>query len=202
MLEASEADIRITAGRAHVVGVPGHGVRLADVARTAVTSKVLMPDPGLNACVYFNPETVTWAFGAHAAAVEVDVETCEVRILKYAAVHDCGKPINPMVVDGQLHGGIVQGIGGALMEELVYDDAAQLQSGSFMDYAMPKAADLPNILTAQLAYPSMINALGIQGVGESGCIAPGATLANAIEDALADFGITIRELPVTPARLF
>jgi len=174
----------------------------AEVAREAVRSKALLPDPGLNACVYFNPETVTWAFGANAAAVEVDVETCEVRILKYAAVHDCGQPINPMVVDGQLHGGIAQGIGGALMEELVYDAAAQLQSGSFMDYAMPKAADLPNILTAQLAHPSMINELGIKGVGESGCIAPGAALANAIEDALADLGITIRELPVTPARLF
>jgi CO/xanthine dehydrogenase Mo-binding subunit len=125
-----------------------------------------------------------------------------VRILKYAAVHDCGQPINPMVVDGQLHGGIAQGIGGALMEELAYDASGQLQSGSFMDYAMPKAADLPNILTAQLAYPSMINELGIKGVGESGCIAPGAALANAVEDALADFGVTIRELPMTPARLF
>jgi carbon-monoxide dehydrogenase large subunit len=202
MLEAAEADIRIAAGRAHVVGVPGHGVRLADVAREAVRSKALLPDPGLNACVYFNPETVTWAFGANAAAVEVDIETCEVRILKYAAVHDCGRPINPMVVDGQLHGGIAQGIGGALMEELAYDASGQLQSGSFMDYAMPKAADLPNILTAQLAYPSMINELGIKGVGESGCIAPGAALANAVEDALADFGVTIRELPMTPARLF
>jgi CO/xanthine dehydrogenase Mo-binding subunit len=202
MLEAAEADIRITAGRVHVVGVPGHGIPLAVLARTAVTSKALMPDPGLNACVYFNPETVTWAFGAHAAAVEVDVETCEVRILKYAAVHDCGNPINPMVVDGQLHGGIVQGIGAALMEELVYDDAGQLQTGSFMDYALPKAADLPPILTAQLAYPSVINELGIKGVGESGAIAPGAALANAVEDALAAFNITIRELPVTPARLF
>ena len=161
-----------------------------------------MPDPGLNACVYFNPETVTWAFGAHAAAVEVDADTCEVRILKYAAVHDCGNPINPMVVDGQLHGGIAQGIGAALMEELVYDEAGQLQTGSFMDYAMPKAADVPSILTAQLAYPSVINELGIKGVGESGAIAPGAALANAIEDALAGYGIVIRELPMTPARLF
>jgi carbon-monoxide dehydrogenase large subunit len=106
------------------------------------------------------------------------------------------------VVDGQLHGGIVQGIGAALMEELVYDDAGQLLTGSFMDYAMPKAADVPSILTAQLAYPSVINELGIKGVGESGAIAPGAALANAIEDALADYGIVIRELPVTPARLF
>jgi carbon-monoxide dehydrogenase large subunit len=202
MLEAAEQDIRITEGRAHVVGVPGHGVQLAALAREAVRSKALMPDPGLNACVYFNPATVTWAFGAHAAAVEVDLETCEVRLLKYAAVHDCGRSINPVVVDGQLHGGIAQGIGGALMEELVYDEAGQLQGASFMDYALPKADQLPPILTAQLAYPSMINELGIKGVGESGAIAPGAAIANAVEDALAEFGVVIRELPVTPARLF
>ena len=202
LLEAAEADIRITAGRVHVVGVPGHGLALSAVAREAVRAKALMPDPGLNACVYFNPETVTWAFGAHAAAVEVDVETCEVRILKYAAVHDCGRPINPVLVDGQLHGGIAQGIGGALMEELVYDETGQLRSGSFMDYALPRADDLPAFATGQLAYPSMINELGIKGVGESGAIAPGAALANAVEDALADYGITIRELPLKPARLY
>src|SRR5258708_38712407 len=106
MGEGGEGDIRIAGGRAHGVGVPGHGVRLADVARQAVRSKALLPDPGLNACVYLNPETVTWAFGANAAAVEVDIATCELRILKYAAVHDCGQPINTMVADGQLHGRI------------------------------------------------------------------------------------------------
>jgi carbon-monoxide dehydrogenase large subunit len=202
LLEAAEQDIRISEGRAHVVGVPAHGVTLSALAREAIRSKVLMPDPGLNACVYFNPETVTWAFGANAATVEVDIETCEIRLLKFAAVHDCGRPINPVVVDGQLHGGLVQGIGAALMEEIVYDEAGQIQGASFMDYALPKADDLPPILTAQLAYPSVINELGIKGVGESGCIAPGAAIANAVEDAVADLGVVIRELPITPARLF
>jgi carbon-monoxide dehydrogenase large subunit len=202
MLEAAESDIRISEGRAHVVGVPGHGVTLAALAREAIRSKALMPDPGLNACVYFNPATVTWAFGAHAAEVEVDIETCEIRLVKYAAVHDCGRPINPVVVDGQLHGGIVQGIGAALMEEIVYDETGQIQGASFMDYALPKADQLPPILTGQLAYPSIINELGIKGVGESGAIAPGAAIANAIEDAVADLGVVIRELPITPARLF
>jgi len=202
LLEAAEQDIRISEGRAHVVGVPGHGVTLSALAREAIRSKVLMPDPGLNACVYFNPETVTWAFGATAATVEVDIETCEIRLLRFAAVHDCGRPINPVVVDGQLHGGLVQGIGAALMEQIVYDESGQIQGASFMDYALPKADDLPPILTAQLAYPSVINELGIKGVGESGCIAPGAAIANAIEDAVADLGVVIRELPVTPARLF
>ena len=202
MLEAAAEDIRITGGRAHVVGVPALGVPLAEVARVAVKSKELLPDPGLNACTYFNPQTVTWAFGAQAAAIEVDVETCELRILKYAAIHDCGQPINPMVVDGQLHGGIAQGLGGAMMEEIVYDSLGQLRTGSFMDYAMPKAGQLPSFLTAQLAHPSMINDLGIKGVGESGAISPGAVISNAVEDALAGFGITIRELPLTPARIF
>jgi carbon-monoxide dehydrogenase large subunit len=202
MLEAATEDIRITAGRAHVVGVPGLGVPLAEVARVAVKSRELLPDPGLNACTYFNPQTVTWAFGAQAAAIEVDVETCEFHILKYAAIHDCGRPINPMVVDGQLHGAIAQGLGGAMMEEIVYDSLGQLQTGSFMDYAIPKAEQLPPFLTAQVAHPSMINDLGIKGVGESGAISPGAVISNAVEDALADFGITVRELPLTPARIF
>ena len=130
------------------------------------------------------------------------METCELRILKYAAIHDCGQPINPMVVDGQLHGGIAQGLGGAMMEEIVYDSLGQLRTGSFMDYAMPKAGQLPPFLTAQLAHPSMINDLGIKGVGESGAISPGAVISNAVEDALADFGIVIRELPLTPAKIF
>lgn len=202
MLEAAPEDIRVTAGRVHVVGVPDLGLRLGDVARVAVKSKALMPDPGLNSCTYFAPKTVTWAFGAQAAVIEVDIETCETRILKYVAVHDCGRPINPMVIEGQLHGAIAQGLGGALMEELVYDVPGQLRSGSFMDYALPKAAQLPAFATALINHPSMINDLGIKGVGESGSICPGAVIANAVEDALSEFGITIREVPVTPARIF
>src|SRR2546427_13201154 len=134
MLEAAAEDIRITAGRAHVVGVPALGVPLAEVARAAVQSKELLPDPGLNACTYFNPQTVTWAFGAQAAAIEVDVENLELRILKYAAIHDCGQAINPMGVDGQLHGAIAQGLGGAMMEENLYDNHGQLGTVTVMDY--------------------------------------------------------------------
>jgi carbon-monoxide dehydrogenase large subunit len=201
MLEAAPEDIRVTAGRVHVVGVPDLGLRLADVARMAVKSKVLKSDPGLNSCTYFSPETVTWAFGAQAAAVEVDIETCETRILKYVAIHDCGRPINPMVVEGQLHGAIAQGLGGALMEELTYDSTGQLRSGSFMDYAIPRADQLPPFVTALVNHPSIINDLGIKGVGESGSICP-VVIANAVEDALSEFEITIREVPVTPARIF
>src|SRR5262249_41380809 len=137
-----------------------------------------------------------------AAVVEVDTETCEVHVRKYVATHDCGRSINPMVIDGQLHGAIVQGLGGALMEELVYDEHGQLLTGSFMDYAMPRASQFPSFDTAQINHPSMINDLGIKGVGESGIISPSAVIGNAVEDALADFGITIREVPITPLRLF
>jgi len=187
-----------------VAGMPERHVALGEVAKVAAKSKVLAPtgEPGLNTCAYFYPKTVTWAFGAQAALVEVDVETCTVRLLRYVAVHDSGRPINPMIVEGQLHGGVAQGVGAALMEELVYDAGGQLLTGSFMDYAIPRADDLPEITTALLDHPSIINELGIKGAGESGAIAPGPAIANAIEDALADFGVTIRELPVTPRRLF
>jgi carbon-monoxide dehydrogenase large subunit len=202
MFEAAPQDIDITGGRVHIVGVPDRSVRLADVAKAAVKFKALRGDPGLNACTYFNPQTVTWGFGAQAGIVEVDVETCELRVLKYVAIHDCGRPVNPMLIAGQLHGAIVQGLGGALMEELVYDGSGQLLSGSFMDYAMPKADQLPSIVTETIDHPSIINDLGIKGVGESGSISPGAVIGNAVEDALAEFGITVREVPVTPVRIF
>ena len=202
ILEAAPADIRLSAGRLHVIGVPDMGVPLAHVAQAAVKAKGLMPDPGLNACTYFSPKTVTWAFGAQAAVVEVDIESCEIHILKYAGIHDCGTPINPMLVEGQLHGGIAHGLGGALMEKLAYDDEGQLRSGSFVDYAIPRADDLPSFVTALVNHPSTMNELGVKGVGESGTISPGAVIASAVEDALAEFDVSIRELPITPARLF
>jgi aerobic carbon-monoxide dehydrogenase large subunit len=202
MFEAAPEDIRIKDGRIHVVGMPDRSLKLAEVARVAVKAKPLRTDPGLNACTYFSPKTVTWAFGGQAAVIEVDVETCEVTIVKYAAVHDCGRAINPMIVDGQLHGAIAQGLGGAMMEELVYDEAGQLQTGSFMDYTMPKADHFPAFITAHLDHPSIINDLGVKGVGESGTISPGAVIANAVEDALASFGVVVREVPVTPRRIF
>jgi CO/xanthine dehydrogenase Mo-binding subunit len=201
MLEASEHDIEISGGRVHIVGTD-RSLPLGEVAKAALKLKALRSDPGLNAREYFAPATVTWAFGAQAAIIEVDVETCETKILKYAAVHDCGRPINPMIVEGQLHGAIAQGLGGALMEELLYDSDGQLRNGSFMDYAMPKAHQLPSITAETIVHASSINDLGIKGVGESGAISPGAVIANAVQDALGDYGITVREIPVTPLRIF
>jgi carbon-monoxide dehydrogenase large subunit len=204
MLECAPEDLVPENGRLHVVGMPERSVALGEAAKVAARGKVLAHtgEPGLNTCAYFHPKTVTWAFGAQAAAVEVDVETCAVRLLRYVAVHDSGRAINPTIVEGQLHGGVAQGVGAALMEELVYDASGQLITGSFMDYAMPRAHDLPAITAVMIDHPSIINELGIKGAGESGAIAPGPAIANAIEDALAEFGIVIRELPLTPNRIF
>jgi carbon-monoxide dehydrogenase large subunit len=148
--------------------------------------------------VYESVPTVTFANAAHAAVVEVDVETGRVTVLRYVVVHDCGRIVNPSIVDGQIHGGVAQGVGGGLGEAIVYDGGGQLLTSSLMDYAVPKARDLPRIETVHLESPSPRNPLGVKGVGEGGAIAPPAALANAVEDALSPFGVRITEAPVTP----
>lgn len=204
LFECAPEDLVLVEGRIFVKGVPDRSLGLGEVAQAAVRSKVLAAagGPGLSACGFFYPETVTWAFGAHGAAVEVDIEGCSIALLKYVAVHDCGQPINPMVVEGQLHGGIVQGIGSALSEELVYDLEGQLLTGTFMEYGLPRADQVPPLEVEHLSYPSAVNELGIKGVGESGIIAPAAAIANAVEDALADYGVQVDRVPLTGARLF
>ncbi|PYM62211.1 MAG: xanthine dehydrogenase [Candidatus Rokuibacteriota bacterium] len=204
LLECAPEDVRIEASRAFVVGVPARSVGLGRLAHAAVKSKALrtLGEPGLNACTYFHPETVTWAFGTHAAVVEVDVETCAVRLLAYAIVHDPGRAINPTIVEGQLQGGAAQSIGAGLMEAVVHDEHGQLLTASLMDYAIPKADQLPPLPVALEAHPSVINPLGVKGVGESGAIPGAAAIANAVEDAVADLGVVVREVPVTSARLF
>ena len=158
--------------------------------------------PGLSHCAFFYPETVTWAFGVQGVVLEVDVEDCTVRLLEHVAMHDCGRPINPMVVAGQLHGGIVQGIGSALGEELIHDRDGQLLTSTFMEYALPRADQVPPLQVGHLDFPSAINPLGIKGVGESGIIAPAAAIANAVEDALADYGVEVDRVPLTSGRIF
>jgi CO/xanthine dehydrogenase Mo-binding subunit len=202
--ECAAEDVVLAGGRAAVRGAPGKSLALGELARAAVRSRALAPtgSPGLSACAFFYPGSVTWAFGAHGAVVEVDVDTCELRVVRYAAVHDCGQPINPMVVEGQVHGGIAQGLGSALGEALVHDEAGQLLTGTLMDYRLPRADDLPSLEVAHLDFASSVNELGIKGVGESGVISPAAAVANAVEDALADRGVTIDRVPVTSAMLF
>jgi len=204
LFECAPEDVVLDQGRVMVVGVPSKSLPLAAVAKAAVRSRSLADagGPGLNACAFHYPGTVAWAFGVHAVALEVDVETCALTLLKYVAAHDCGRPINPMIVEGQIHGGLAQGIGTALGEELIYDEAGQLLTGTFMDYPMPRAEDMPPLEIHHLDFPSPVNELGIKGVGESGVVSPAAAIGNAVEDALWDRGVRVTRVPLTSARIF
>jgi carbon-monoxide dehydrogenase large subunit len=155
----------------------------------------------LTATAIHNPGPVTYAAGVHAAVVAVDPRTGMVELLRYAVAHDCGRPVNPAVADGQILGGVMQGIGSALFEELVYDDEGQLRTASFMDYLLPTAGELPDICLAHVDTPSPLNPLGVKGLGEGGAIGPPAAIANAVEAALADLGVVVRACPLTPDRV-
>ncbi len=203
VLEAAPADVEIEDGRAFVRGAPASAVTLDRVVRAALPTfaRAGVRAPDFEATAYHHVPTVTFASAVHVAQVEVDPGTGLVRLLRYVVAHDCGKVINPLIVEGQIHGGVAQGVGGALLEELVYDDQGQLLTGSLMDYLVPTAPDLPPIETVHLECPSPRNPLGAKGMGEGGAISPPAAIANAIEDALAPFGVVIRETPVSPSRL-
>jgi len=204
LFECAPEDVVLDQGRVMVAGVPSKSLPLATVAKAAVRSRALADagGPGLNACAFHYPGTVAWAFGVHAVALEVDVETCALRLLKYVAAHDCGRPINPMIVEGQIHGGLAQGIGTALGEEMIYDEAGQLLTGTFMDYPLPRAEDMPPLSIEHLDFPSSINELCIKGVGESGVVSPAAVIGGAVEDALWERGVRVSRVPLTPARIF
>jgi CO/xanthine dehydrogenase Mo-binding subunit len=159
-------------------------------------------EPGLEATAYFGPERGATASGVHAMVLEVDPETAMLKVLRYVVVHDCGRVINPMIVDGQIHGGVAAGIGNAFYEHLVFDENAQLLNASFMDYLLPTATDVPSIETAHIETPSPLNPLGTKGVGEAGAIPVGALFAQAIENALGLDGLEINEIPLSPNRLF
>jgi aerobic carbon-monoxide dehydrogenase large subunit len=203
LLEAGPDDIEIDDGRVFVRGSPGSGVDLARVVQASIPTfaRPGVASPDFEASAYHHVPTVTYASAVHVAQVEVDVGTGGVRLLRYVVAHDCGRVINPTIVEGQVHGGVAQGVGGALFEEMVYDETGQLLTGSLMDYAVPKADDLPLIETVHLEYPSPRNPLGVKGLGEGGAISPPAAIANAIEDALAPFGVRITETPVTAGRI-
>ena len=159
-------------------------------------------EPGLEATAAFDPSNFVFPYGTHLCTVEVDVETGAVKVLRYLAVDDCGPQINPMIVQGQVHGGVVQGLGEALQEMAVYDESGQLLTGTMLDYAVPRASQMPAIETAHTVTPSPVNPLGVKGIGEAGTIASAACLVNAVCDALAPLGITHIDKPLTPARVW
>jgi carbon-monoxide dehydrogenase large subunit len=224
LLEVSPGDLELVDGAARVRGAPDRQLTLGALATAAnpiryaygkeasqAALRLVKPregavlvsgeEPGLEAQRFFAPERATWASGQHAAIIEVDPGTGEVRFLRYVVVHDCGIVINPTIVEGQIHGGVAQGIGGALYERLHFDDSGQLVNASFMDFLMPTAMEIPDIEVAHLETPSPLNPLGVKGVGEAGTIPVAALVAEAIEDALAPFGVRISEMPLSPGRI-
>jgi carbon-monoxide dehydrogenase large subunit len=222
-LEADVEDLEVVDGVIGVKGAPGASIDLGTVAvlsnplryafdeksRLATQFSVGDPgrppvpegdEPGLEGKDFYSPERSTFAAGMHAVIVETDPDTAEIRILRYAVVHDCGRLVNPMIVEGQIHGGVAQGVGGALYERMVYDESGQLLNASFMDFLMPYVTEVPeSIEIDHLETPSPLNPLGIKGAGEAGVIPSAAVFAAAIEDAE---GIEIRSMPISPSELF
>ena len=204
-LKAAAADLVLDGGRVQVRGDPQGGLALGALALRANPLRgAVRPgtEPGLEATAYFGPDRGSTANGVHAMIVEVDPETAQVEIKRYVVVHDCGRVINPMIVEGQIQGGVAHGIGNAFYEQLVYDDEGQLLNASFMDYLLPTATDVPNVETTHRETPSPLNPVGAKGVGEAGAIPTGALFAQAVEDALAGSGLEICEIPLSPNRLF
>src|SRR2546427_6694390 len=205
--EAAPEDLTLDDGRITVRGTPGRGLALGEVAAIASAPRpgYALPgamDPGLEATGYVHVLQSTYSNGAHAAVVEVDVETGTVRLLRYVAVDDCGTMINPLVVEGQIHGGIAHGIGNALLEEIVYDETGQLVTGTLMDYALPRATDVPRLEVHHVVTPSPLNPLGVKGAGEGGALPAPAAIANAVADALRPLGVEVTEMPLTRERLW
>ena len=204
LLEAAPEDIEYEDGRFFVRGSPDQHKTIQDIALMANVAWN-MPEgmePGLEASAFYDPPNFTFPFGAHLAVVEIDPETGRIDLQRYLAVDDCGVQINPMIVEGQVHGGVVQGVGPALWEGAVYDDDGQLVTGSMLDYALPRADALPDIEVLSNSTPSPHHPLGVKGIGEAGTIASTPTVYNAVMDALRPLGVTRIDMPLTPERVW
>jgi CO/xanthine dehydrogenase Mo-binding subunit len=197
-LECDAQDVVVAGGRAEVKGAPDRGLDFRALAALAVRPDVVrrVGEAGLSATRYFSPESVTWAGGVHAATVEVDRDTGVVTVLAYHVIHDAGHEINPRLVEGQAHGGVVQGLGMATSEGIVYDGAGQLLTATLMDYGLPRADAVPTIDVTSCDSPSPLNPLGAKGTGEGSAGPPPAAIANAVADALAEDGVEINEIPI------
>src|SRR5579875_666924 len=202
-LEAAPEDIVVENGKFSVKGSPDTGMALADVAGIAYIGAV--PDgmePGLEETTFYDPENFVFPFGAHACVVDVDPETGKAKVIRWVAVDDCGNPVNPLLIEGQVHGGIVHAIGQALYERVLYDEDGQLQTGTFVDYAIPTAAEIPMFETDRTVTPSPVNSMGVKGVGEAGTIAASAAVTNAVIDAIRPLGVDYINMPLSPMRVW
>ncbi|HEV3216482.1 MAG TPA: xanthine dehydrogenase family protein molybdopterin-binding subunit [Vicinamibacterales bacterium] len=205
LLNVTPEQLELRGGQVRVIGANGAAIGLGELSGLANPLRgAVRPgtEPGLESTAYFGPDRGSTASGVHAMIIEVDPETAMVEIKRYLVAHDCGTIINPLIVEGQIHGGVAQGIGNAFYEQLVYDEQGQLLNASFMDYLIPTATDVPRVETAHRETPSPFNPIGLKGVGEAGCIPTGALFAQAVEDALSDLGVEITEIPLSPNRLF
>jgi carbon-monoxide dehydrogenase large subunit len=203
MMEAAPEDVQFRDGRFTVAGTD-RGVAFAEVARTAYAPRMLPQgmEPGFSETAAFTPPAVTFPNGCQVCEVEIDPETGVVRIVRHTVIDDVGRMVNPMLVKGQIHGGVVQGLGQALFENLVYDDTGQVIAGSFMDYAMPRADDVPFFEVDSHEVPTLVNPLGAKGVGEAGTVGALPALVNAVNDALAPLGVRHLDMPMTPDRVW
>jgi carbon-monoxide dehydrogenase large subunit len=204
ILEANPDDLLLSDGKFCVTGAPKKEISIQQIALEAYTAKNLprKMEPGLFATAVFEPPNFTFPFGAHICVVEVAPKTGNVELKRYVAVDDCGKVINPLLVDGQIHGGIAQGIGQALFEEVIYDENGQFLTGNLMNYALPRAEDLPRFTLARTETPTPVTPLGVKGVGEAGTIGSTPAVVNAVVDALVPFGVTHIDMPLKPEKIW
>jgi carbon-monoxide dehydrogenase large subunit len=204
LLEADESDLEYEGGAFRVKGAPDRTKAFGELALAAFLAHNYPADlePGLEATSFFDPSNFTWPFGTHVCVTEVDPDTGHVDIVRYLCVDDCGRVVNPMIADGQVHGGVAQGIAQALYEEGVYDENGQLISGSMMDYAVPTASQLPSFETSHTVTPSPVNPLGVKGIGEAGTIAASAAVVNSVVDALSHLGVRHLDMPLRPERVW
>jgi aerobic carbon-monoxide dehydrogenase large subunit len=204
-MEASEEDLVFENGTISVAGAPAVALPFQAVAAFAYIPVPLpkgLEEPGLSADAYFEPTNNTYPFGCHITMVEIDRDTGEPKLLKLVAVDDAGHLINPLIVEGQIHGGLAQGIGQAMVEEAVYNEDGQLVTGSFMDYAMPRAIDFPRFELHSTVTPTPVNPLGAKGVGEAGTLGSTPSVVNATVDALSGFGVTHVDMMLRPEKLW
>jgi carbon-monoxide dehydrogenase large subunit len=204
LLASSPEDVELDGGQFHVRDTPDASVTFEDIAQAAYVPESLPEEiePGLTETAFFDPPNFVWPFGAHAALVEVDAETGKVTLLRFVAVDDCGRVINPLLVDGQIHGGIAHSIGQALFERIEYDSNGQLVTGTFVNYGLPTAAELPMFETDRTETPSPVNTLGTKGAGEAGTTGATPAVLNAVIDALRPLGVTYLDIPLTPLRVW